>query len=486
MLPPEPIQEELWRAAFYHGVDKAPLRWLVDQAKMPIYETLRKNENDVKVLATSRKVGKSYLLTVVMTELALRYPGERINLAMPTGDMAYQIFEPLFAEIFAHAPKGMRPTFHQQHKRWSFPNGAYVQAFGCEDRLKADHGRGPKARASFGDEMGFANEMAYAIESVISPQHLQTHGMICLASSPPLSPDHPFCKYEDAARARGSFWHLDIFTPGLDGIPDPHGFVEARARTLNTTVADFKKTDEYRRELLGQRVVSRDRAAFPEWQDVKEVCRTKFQVPEFPLNFESVDLGYLRHKTGYLLVSWDFLTRRVLVRDELLLSRATTSELISRIRAKRFEHLGADPKLYRSLMDDPSGRIIADVAEAHGMSFSVPEKKDWDAALALARTYLADGKVLVDPRCHHLLHQLDTGLLDASGQLRDNGQDGHLDLLACLVYAVRAIHAARNINPIPPARRMQDGDYWPEVETAKKRNQRGVAGALRRISRPRR
>ncbi len=475
-LPPPPVQAELFKAAATHGVDKFPLRWLIDEAKRPIYEILRQNQPGTYVMSSSRRVGKSWLMAVLITEYALRYPGERLILALPTSSMAGEIYSALFDEIYQHAPKKLCPVMNKQDHVWMWPNGSKLSAFGSEDVLKCNRGRGTKARAAFGDELGFSAEVDYAVSSIIAPQLIQTNGSIILASSPPLSPDHPFCAYEDAAREQpGHFFHLDIFTPGLDGIPDPHGFVKSRAVARGMTVEQFQATDEYRRELMGMRVVDSTRAVFPEWQEIKDECVCVFQLPAHPIWYEAVDLGFLRHKTGYLLAAFDFAQQKLLIQDELLLTRATTAQLASHVLAKRAMHLQGR-RIHTAVMDDPSGRIIADLAEQHGLHFLPPRKPDWDAALAQARLYVQQGKVVVHPRCKNLLHQMNTGLTDKKGQLRDDGSAGHLDLLACLVYLVRHAHDNRHINPTPAPARSNGNEYWERGTPVG-----GLAGAFRRM-----
>lgn len=437
------LQAEAWR--------RADLRFLLDGCKRPIFEQI-KQSNDTFVLETSRKVGKSWLGMALALETALRVPGARIPMACTTTKAVKEILLPIAQEILATCPEKLRPIWKESEGAWAFENGSRIVVAGAEDEAKCERLRGPSATMVVVDEAGFIPCLRYLIGSVLSHQLARTRGLMLLLSSPAVSPDHAFAKLADAAARNGRYAHRDLFSPGIAGLPDPHAYVERQAKTLGLTVEEYETTPDYQREILGLRVMDAERAAIPEWHRAKETCVLELERPEHCLTFVSIDPAYSVDAAGVLFSHFDFLGQRLVIEDELLVKRATTSELGACITSKEVA-LKMTPTL--RVIDDSQGRLRADLHELSGLITSPAQKDHRDTAIALTRSWVGQGRVIVHPRCEKLLYQLRNALLSKSGEL-ERDEYGHQDLIAALVYLVRAVDGQKHINPFPvPLKRYQ-------------------------------
>ncbi len=399
------------------------------------------------VIEACRKLGKSYLFCLTAIETALRNPGARINYACPTGKMATEIVLPIFAEICADAPAECKPEFSVATGHWTFPNGAYVVLFGCEDELKADRGRGPGAVLSIVDEAGFIPCLKYVLKSVLSPQHLRTGGRTLVGSTPPKSPAHDFCLIADAAMRAGSYAHRDIFADGIEGIPDPETYIAQCAMADGLTPEEFKNTTDFKREFLGMRVTDADSAVVPEWFAAQaELVRDDWVRPDFFDPYVAGDLGFTRDLTGLLFGYWDFQFQTAVIEDERLLRRATTLDIAKAIKEAEAATWG-ERKVFRRTIDDP-GRLCADLWEQAKVSASPVVGKDRESDISGLRVLIQRRKLIIHPRCKQLIHQCRTAIYDRNGKDLDrNEADGHFDLLMALVYFVKGISRARNPYP---------------------------------------
>lgn len=433
----EAARAELWR--------RGQLRYLLDDCKRPVYDDIRKSTEPF-VFEAGRKVGKSVLGLTLAFEQSIRLPGARVNYAAATSKAVKEIILPIARELLADCPKALRPTWKKAEEVFEWPNGSRIVVAGAEDETKCERLRGPQSHMSIVDEAGFVPVLRYLVTSILSPQHLRTHGLLLMLSSPPKSPDHDFAHFADACMANGRYAHRSIYSPGLAGMPDPEAYVASQARLLGLTVEQFKGTDEYRRELLALRVIDSASAAIPEWGQAEAVSVREFELPKHYHGLTAVDLGYIRNYTGGLVCVPDFEEQRLLVCEEVLLARPTTKLIVEATLAAE---ASTKPHKRFRYVDDPGGGHVRDLSADHGFQCSKAPNSDWDANRALTRNKVQAGKVVVHPRCTKLIHQLRTALVDKHGRLRETADGQHADLVAALVIAVRQWESLRHLNPTP-------------------------------------
>lgn len=429
---------ELWR----RGV----LSWKLDSNQLAIYAAIFACASLQFVIEAARKIGKSFLLCLIGIETAERNPGKRINYGAPTGKEAAEIVLPVMGQLIADAPEDCKPVWKESKGHWEFPNGAYIVLFGCDDERAADRGRGPEAVLNIIDEAGFVPVLSYVLDSVLAPQTIQTHGRTLLGSTPPKSPAHEFCDIADAAVAIGAYITRDIYSHGRMTRAEIDEYLTQRATSRGLTLEQFKETTDFQREYGALRVLDSKLAVVPEFPRLRaEICIERPR-PAFFTWYVSVDPG-MGHKTGVLFALYDFRAAKLVVEHELLLSQAHTSAIAAGVKEVEKEHYQDLIRKPTRVVDDPHGRLVADLWHNDKLSFAPALKDHREEADANMRVWISRRRVLIHPRCAKLIHQLATGIKKPSGDLIETADGGHLDLLASLRYLVRSVDETTNPYP---------------------------------------
>ncbi len=409
-------------------------------------------------LDVSRRWGKSYLCCVMCLEMALRYPGTRIPYASAHQVDVDEVVEPLMDSLIADAPPSVRPTKRATRLHWRFPNGSRIRMAGLDKHPNAHRGRA----MDFGviDEAGFVRRLRYVIESVFRPQMQgRPHARMLLASTPPESPAHEWStKYVPTARVLGTYAKRTIDDNPLLSDLEREEFVEA---------AGGRRATLCRREYFAEHIVEASRAVCPEWVDVKDECTGAWDHhagkitapvdihderalrPDFFDAYAATDQGHI-DLWAWLFGYWDFLRQRLIIEDEVVMRRATTSVVAAAVHGteRRLEY-----RKTRRVGDMPQ-QTAADLINDHELVVSITAKDDARTAIANARRWVQERRVIIHPRCRYLLAQIELGIWKDSGKDYERGDAtdpddvmGHLDAWQALVYLIRNVNERKNPYP---------------------------------------
>lgn len=410
-----------------------------------------------------RRLGKSHAAIVLALETALRTPGARIPYAAPTQKMVEEFVHPIFTELADQAPADVRPALVSGE--WRMPDERRIIPVGCEDRKKADRLRGPKAHACIVDEAGFVPILDYVVKDVLRPQLLTTKGWMLIASTPPDTPAHPFIAMMAEAEARGAYMHASVRESPLIS-PDE---IDLYCEELGGPTSS-----RWLREGEARIVVDEGRAVLPEWQGLEGSLVGEVERAPYFTAYVAADSGYL-DLTVVLFGWWDFLNKRLVVEDEIVLSR-TRSDVIQRAVGEKERALWPGQQPYRRVVD-ASLQTIADMrglqvhdrhrrdAEGHptphleddAALWTLPLKDDKEAAINALRVGLVRGELVVHPRCKvTIAHCRHAVWNTARTEFARSGEEGvgHFDALDALLYLWRSVN--RTKNPFPSAASQMD------------------------------
>jgi hypothetical protein len=398
------------------------------------------------VLLCGRRWGKTRLLVVDAVEFALKNPKSRILYAALTWSSAQEFVLPELRSLSECASPESKPKIVDGDV--FFPNGSTIIIRGCEDRLKADRLRGPKAHRAYVDEAGFIEELDYVVRSVVSWQLLTTDGCLWLASSPPVSAGHPFVGYVADAEARGAF----VRRRTRDA---PHITPEALEKMC--VEMGGPTSTEWLREGEAQIVTDATRAVIPEWLEAEaDIVGLRGDTgyiepngapwPDPPRRhwYVAADLGYL-DLTVVLLGWWDFERTRYVIEDERVLTRPTSADVQAAAAEMEREH-GAVPE---ARVADAPAITIADLARLQhteeAAQWRLPWKDDKEGAVNAVRLAVSRREMLVHPRCRHLVAHCRHAVWNKQRTDFERSADlGHYDAVDALVYFVRTVDRTRN------------------------------------------
>jgi hypothetical protein len=471
----EGLSAEEERAAIQAARDscweRGDLGFLLDDNQEQMYEEIKNAATSYFVLECARRLGKSYLLCCLAIEQCLTKPKSRVLYAAPTTKDAVEIVSPLIEEICESAP--FRVKFSRQQGKFLFPNGSQIRLFGCDNKAKANRGRGTGAHLVLIDEAGFVPVLDHVLHSVVAPQTLTTGGRVVLASTPSDEPDHPFTTIATEAEAGGYYLRRTIFdNPRLteDRIKE---YIREDAAIHGMSVIEFQESDVYKREHLALRVIDTNLVVVPKWHSGLMEALPR---PQFYDGYQSLDMGGV-DPHACLFGYWDYVAQHLVIEDELLLRDGqNTQELADAIKAKETELWGnkgwdgtlrgareqenlpewlkgatfasGNTQPYLRVCDNDV-QIAKDLMQLHKLAF-IPTAKDnkWFQVNAV-NVMLSEGRIKIHPRCKNLDRHLRTTMWQNEKNNNFRRRKGeHGDLLDCLVYLVRNLRKSKDPRPL--------------------------------------
>lgn len=480
-------RDALWRAG--------DLSWLLDYGKpngpqRDFYEKSKASKHKTFVSEDARRLGKSWALVVIAFELALKSPGARINWCQDTSKGVRSSAIKTMQKMARTAPPDCKGRFNSQLSSFVFPNGAYIFIFGGNTEEDADTARGgDDPIASFFDEAGFMRFLKYIYKSIVKPgmrlvRRVGHFGMIFVSSSTPEELDHYFIQLADRAEINGSYVRRTIYASA-----DAERYIAEEAAEAGMTVEQYRQTDDFRRELMCERIINQERVVFPEFHAKKDVVVREHPRPigfdRYIYRRVSVDLGGTVDKYGFLYGYVDFIAAKIVIEGERVLERPNTRDIARELTTHEQELWpDANPQRVTRVIDDDTERTIRDLYDLHKISAVKAVKHDRDASINLARMFIGNEKLVIHPRCVELRRQLLAAIPNKRGTDYERTETGHFDLCASLQYFVRDL--SLTVNPYPndfdvlTGRKMPD--HHPSVARAEvmgiPAHQRGIAAAL--------
>lgn len=449
------------RARLWHmGI----LTWKFDKIQKQLYDAFQTSTYKTNVWSCSRRLGKSYALCGIAVEKCLQKSNTVVKFIAPTQKHVKNIIRPLLKEIFKDCPDELRPHFRTADNIYRFHNGSEIQLAGT-DSGHAEGLRGGSSDLCIVDEAGFCDDLTYIIQSILIPTTTTTHGKIILSSTPPRLSDHEFIKYMEDAEERGSFLKKTIYDALGNRITQD--MIDEIIRELGGS-----ESPDFRREYLCEVVRDEDSHVVPEFTEEKqkEMVTDWTRPPYFDI-YVGGDIG-VKDFTFFLLGYYDFKQGKIIIEDEIVLhgQRFTTEALAAALRDKEKFHF-TNPvtkeiqKPYLRVCDN-NLTVINDLHALHGLSF-IPTAKD-DAYMAInnVRILIRQGRIIINPRCKHLIAHIKYASWNKSRQSFNRSQDhGHYDGVHALTYFCRAVQEGKN--PYPSSFGMGNGDSWWDLSRNK-------------------
>jgi len=424
---------------------KGNLSYLLDSNQLQIYNTLKTTKDKIVVVASSRRLGKSWAMCVLAIETCLSKKNAIVKIVTPAQKDAKTIYRPLFREICTEAPEELRPVEKSSAGLWHFPGTNSVIMLAGSDNGRAESIRGGSADLCIVDEAGFCSDIDYIINSILIPTTTTTKGKIILASTPPKSPSHEFVKFVRQAEYAGTLIRKTIF--------DNPRLTKSDIDDLAVAVGGYESVT-FKREYLAQILTDESSAVVPEFNEELQAKIVKeWPIPAHYDGYVSMDIG-LKDLTAVLFAYYDFKSSKLIIEDEFSINgqKFTTQALADNIRSKEatvfadsFTKEIKEPYLRIS---DNNLIVINDLYQLHGLSFLPTRKDDKDAALNNLRMLLADEKIIIKPKCVNLIRHLRDATWNKSRKSFDRSPDnGHYDFVDSIIYLVRNIQW--NKNPYP-------------------------------------
>jgi hypothetical protein len=440
------------------------LRFKLHETQEKIYDAIEASGRRRYFLLCSRRLGKSYMLLCKAFEQALRQPDSRILWVAPFAKDAADVATDLANSILEDCPADLRPEYKAQPKEYHFKNGSIIRFKGVNNE-NAQNLRGGATHLVILDECGLMDDLGRVLRSVIEPMTLgKVKGRIYLATTPPESPGHDSFTIHETMAAQGlvsSFTLNDA--PHIDDEDKYNTLIncgEKAERIPDILLGKAEpETTVAKREYYTQWVTDANSAVVPEF-DAKaraEIVK-EWPTPEYRDCYVFMDPGFV-DATGALFAYWDFAKARLVIEDELILHHANTPQIAEAIFQKEKELWGEKAPFMR--VSDVDKRLIADLAQIHGLVFAPADKRDSKAGIHKMRGMVHNRELVILPKCKGLVRQLTNAVFNkkATDFAQGDEIDKHFDLVAALKYGCKGFIPSRN--PYPAGYGRPGFGVWP-------------------------
>lgn len=419
-----------------------------------IKKGILEDDNKTSVVLCSRRLGKTYLLITMATEVCLKKPFAVVKYAFPKMVMAKKMLLPVVRKVFEDCPDHLKPKYMTAEKVFRFQNGSEIQIAGT-DNDGWESLRGGDSDLNCVDEAGFCDDLTYGIRSVMSPTVKITKGRTIMVSTPSRSENHSFIQD----------WVLPYQAEGRIKIYTIYDNPNFNAEAIKEAEEEYPKGVEdemFRREYLCHIIRGSEKSILPSFTDSieKDIVRDDFQVPVFCDRYVSLDPGG-KDLTGVLFGYYDYKEATLVILDEIAVDGTTNTALLAEMIKAKEKLYWTNPidqsvfVPYMRVSDVSNAILLTDLQKLHGITFSKTKKDKKQAAINSLDISIMQKQIIVHPRCVNLLYhmkfcewntaQTEFKRLKASpsGKLAAS----HCDLLDCLIYMHRNV--IKSHNPYP-------------------------------------
>lgn len=399
----------------------------------------------------TRRLGKSSELLLLFTEICKTMPNRKCGFFAPVKDGLLDYIEKLIAVTYQDCPEKEKPYFDKSRflLRFRHAEGDSVIIFRGSNNQQHRLRRGQEFDVAGIDEARDVDDLEELIDSVIMPALFSTNGSLIISSTPADTRSHPLFAIRNTAKLEGWYVKIDIWEANQHD-PDVYP-IERINKWKAETLKQIDGQDRWEREYECKWVVNKRRMAVPEWNS-KSMVQVFSPDPydQFYHRYMGLDWGY-KDYTAIVLATLNFRKARLEINAELTFSGPEVrSDLISDRLNTAYQHTYKRPiETYRQISDCADPILINEINKYPGMNFTPVEKAHTlEAMLNEFRILVAQGKIIVDPKCQLTIHCLENAVWTEDRKKLDQDVIAHhFDHLMALVYLTRMIDW--EANPIP-------------------------------------
>lgn len=415
------------------------LRYKVHAGQQLILDKLARKTGQLFVGECARQFGKTFLEVLLAVEKARKKKNARIKIGTAFHTDLVEFILPAFEAVMSDCPNGLRLKYVGYKSKFiDEVTGSEIKLIGLD--RKPNGMRGNQIDLMILDEAAFMMGLSYLYKSVIMPA--TTHRPDCdviLFSTPPKEPGHEFLDFVAKAKMEDAHCLLTIYdNPMVD------------AKTIERLMRESGGAESitWRREYLCEHVTDTNLTLLPEWKsDYVQAVEKDLFYPCYH-KYISMDLG-VSDFTAAIFGYYDFQRAKLIIEDEFFMNGPTLTTLsIKKAIEDKTTQLWDNMPVFRKISDNNNPLLLQDLSFIHQLHFLPTNKASLDEMLNQLRLLVAEGAILIHPKCKQLIGCMEFGVWNKKRtEFGRSDIFGHYDALAALVYLVRNLN--RSINPIP-------------------------------------
>lgn len=442
----EKAVELLWR----QGI----LDWKLSPPQKIIKKGIIEDSTKISVVMCARRLGKTFLMLTMAAEVCLQNPGAVVKYVFPKQKAAKRNIFPEIKKIFADCPKDIQPELKVADLEVRFKNGSVIQLAGC-DNSNIENIRGGNSNLNIVDEAGFADDLTYAVRSVLGPTVKLTKGRTILVSTPSRSENHEFI--QDWVLPYMAENRIKVFS-----IYDNPQFTDAIIQDALEDYPEGENDPGFRREYMCEIIRDTEKTILPSFTAQKEklLVTADYERPVYCDKYVSLDIGGV-DLTAILFGFYDYENATLVIEREFVCDGTTNTAVLAENILRIEKELWTNPidksveVPYKRIADNNNAILLTDLQKLHGLTFTKTKKDKKHAALNALDVTIQQDRIIIHPSCEHLLYHMKMAEWNNAQtqfkRLKDSPskkiRGGHADCLDALLYLHRNI--VKSHNPFP-------------------------------------
>jgi hypothetical protein len=363
----------------------------------------------------------------VCVEEALKTPNANILFITPVNKNIERYVSEIARAVMVDCPEGLRPTLLPQKNIYLFPNGSQIFCVGSSNQ-SYENLRGTRVNLAVIDEAQRMEDLEIIVDEVVMPSLLDSNGFLLMFGTVPRQPNNSFMRrYVTDAEKDGSYVEFDIYQAG---------YPEDLLRVFRGQVSK----EAWEREFECKRNVSRKYNVTPNWKGTYEVRMDRPEYFQLLVSYTGMDIGGSLDQTHVVLAYYDTALKKLVVREEAVW--AAQESRVDRIALKIKEKERDMTKKILRVSDTNNFILMKELAEKHKLRFS-PVKKgpgSLEAQLEILNVWIENDRIVVDPSCKVLIHELRYGSWNKTRTDLDRKEGTHCDGILALAYLLTIVN----------------------------------------------
>src|SRR5262245_27570327 len=155
------------------------------------------------VVNCSRKIGKSVLGLFIGAEVCIAREKALVGFIAPTVDNVQEYVQQLYDVVFRTCPEHLRPKLGKTQIKFSNGSKILFRGVGKGQGTSYNNLRSFAFDLIILDEAGFSDHLDEIVDGALLSTLMPRGGDMLMLSTPPVTPDHAFPAYCEAARLAG-------------------------------------------------------------------------------------------------------------------------------------------------------------------------------------------------------------------------------------------------------------------------------------------
>lgn len=419
-----------------------------------IKKGILEDSTKISVVMCARRLGKTFLMLTMAMETCLKTPGSVVKYVFPKQKAAKRNIFPEIKKILADCPKHLTPEFKVADLVIKFKNGSEIQLAGC-DNSNIENIRGGNSSLNIVDEAGFADDLTYAVRSVLGPTVKLTKGRTILVSTPSRSENHEFI--QDWVLPYMAENRIKVFS-----IYDNPQFTDAIIKDALEDYPEGENDVGFRREYMCEIIRDAAKAILPSFTNKREqiIVTDQYERPAYCDKYVSLDVGG-SDLTALLFGFYDYEKATLVIEREYVCDGSTNTAILAENIRRIEAELWTNPidktveTPYKRMSDNNNAILLTDLQKLHNLTFTKTKKDKKHAALNALDVLIQQERLIIHPSCLHLVYHVKFATWNNSQtafkQLKDSPsgkiRGGHADCLDSLLYLHRNV--VKSHNPFP-------------------------------------